>query len=96
MRRRRNEQSTLHDLAFLIGGIGIGSGIALLLAPSSGEDLRYEINRRYRKIAKNVGRRTVELRDRAEDFLDNVHDIRDHGSKLLHLARTGGRSRLWA
>jgi gas vesicle protein len=86
MRRRGNEHTAFRDLAFLISGIGIGSGIALLLAPSSGEDLRYAIGRGCRRTAKQLGRRTDELRDRAEDFLDHARDIRDRGSKLLQRA----------
>jgi len=35
----------MRDFAFLIAGLGIGSGVALLLAPAEGEDMRYAIRR---------------------------------------------------
>jgi gas vesicle protein len=91
--RRGNEHSTLRDLVFLISGIGIGSATALLLAPASGEDIRYAIARSYRKTTKKIGRRTEELRDRAGDILDQVHNISDRGSRLLHLPRSGEKAR---
>jgi len=97
--------STLHadeggrarDIAFLIAGVGIGAGVALLLAPSSGEDVRHAIGRGYRKTVKRIGRRTQDLRDRAEDLLDYAQDLRDHahdlrnrGAKLLRFGRGRG------
>ena|SRR6185437_1073974 len=75
------------DLALLMTGIGVGSGIALLLAPSTGEELRHKIGRGYHKAATNIGRRTDELRDRAEELLEHAHGLRELGSSLLHLGR---------
>jgi len=77
----------VRDVAFLVTGIGIGSGVALLLAPSSGEEVRYAIGRSCRKTVKNIGRHTEDLRERAEDFLEHAQDLRDLGSKLFHLRR---------
>jgi len=68
-------------------GIGIGSGVALLLAPSSGEEVRHVIGRGYRKTVKSIGRRTEDLRDRAEDLLEHAHDLRERGSRLFHFGR---------
>src|SRR5689334_11086112 len=48
--------------SFLIG-LAVGAGIALLLAPQSGEETRAEIARRAR-----------DARDRARDFADDVQD----------------------
>jgi gas vesicle protein len=56
----------IRDTVFLSAGIGIGSGIALLLAPGSGEDMRYALGRGYRKTVKKIGRHTEDLRGRAE------------------------------
>jgi gas vesicle protein len=77
----------VRDIAFLLIGIGIGSGVALLLAPSSGEEVRHAIGLGYRKTVKTIGRRTEDLRDRAEDFLQHAHDLREAGSRLLHIGR---------
>lgn len=83
------DHGSLRDIAFLIAGIGIGSGVALLLAPSSGEEVRHAIGRGYRKTVKNIGRRTEDLRDRAEDLLEHAHDLRERGSRLF---RRGGEA----
>jgi len=78
------DRSRGRDIAFLIAGIGLGTGIALLFAPESGEEIRHAISRRYRRTVKNIGRQTENLRDRAEDLLEHAHDLREHGSRLLH------------
>jgi hypothetical protein len=80
-------QRRVRDIVFLIAGIGIGSGIALLFAPTSGEEARYAISRRYRKTVKNIGRKTENLRDRAEDLLEHAQDLRERGSRLLQWRR---------
>lgn len=90
---RRKHQRNAREVAILIAGISMGAGIALLLAPSSGEELRLAIGRGYRKTAKNIGRHTDDLRERAEDLLERAHDLRERGSKLLHLSREAVRRR---
>ena len=55
MRKKR-----IRDIAFLSVGIGIGSAIALLLAPGSGEDVRYTLGR-----AEAVSRETGRMPTRA-------------------------------
>lgn len=90
--RRNNRQyeqgfedhGRIQNLAFLIAGIGIGSAVALLLAPSSGEEIRHTIGRGYRKTVKNLGRHTEDLRERAEDLLEHAHHLREHGTRLFH------------
>jgi hypothetical protein len=77
-----------HNLAFLIAGIGIGSAIALLLAPNSGEEIRHSIGRGYRKTVKKIGRHTDDLRERAEDLLEHAHHLREHGSRLFHFGES--------
>jgi gas vesicle protein len=82
----------IRDVTFLAVGIGIGSAIALLLAPGSGEEVRYAISRGYRKTAKNIGRHTEDLRDRAEGLLEHAQSLRELGSKLFHIGRAGSRA----
>lgn len=90
---RHDDQARLRDLGVLLAGIGIGTGLALLLAPKSGEEVRHAIGRGYRKTVKNIGRHTDDLRDRAEELLEHAHGLREHGSKLLHLGRRVARRR---
>ena len=83
------DRKTVRNIAFLVAGIGIGSGVTLLLAPESGEEVRHTIGRRYHKAVKSLGRQTEELRDRAEDLLGHAHDLRERGSRLFHFGRGG-------
>jgi gas vesicle protein len=85
------KKKRIRDIAFLSVGIGIGSGIALLLAPGSGEDMRYALGRGYRRTVKNIGRHTEDARDRAEGLLEHAQSLRGLGSKLFHVGRGGSR-----
>ncbi len=75
------------DFALLIAGIGIGAGAALLLAPSSGEDARHAISRRYRKAVKNLARYTEDLFDRTEGIMEHAQHLQRRGSRLIHFGR---------
>jgi hypothetical protein len=88
MRRRSEveENSVARDVALVVAGIGIGTGVALLLAPSSGEEVRHAIGRRYRRTVRQLGRRKEDLRDRVEDLLDHAGAFR-RGAKLLAFRR---------
>jgi hypothetical protein len=79
------DRSLVRDIALVVAGISIGSGIALLLAPSSGDEFRHAIGRRYRRTMKFIGRSTEDLRDRVEDLLEYADDLRS--SKLLGFLR---------
>lgn len=87
------DQRKLRDVAWLVAGIGIGSGVALLLAPSSGEEVRHAIGRRYRRTVKHLGRHTEDLRDRAEDLLERAQNLRERGSRLFQFGRGGEAAR---
>jgi hypothetical protein len=63
-------------IALIAAGIGIGSGIALLMAPNSGEEVRHAIGRRYLKAMKRLGRSTEGLRDRLDEMLELANDLR--------------------
>ena len=63
------------DIAWLIAGIGIGSGVALLLAPTDGEEVRHAISRGCRKTLKRMGRQTGGLRDDAEHLVEHARDL---------------------
>ena|SRR5215472_13295626 len=88
-----SKRSNFRDIAIFVAGASIGVGVALLLAPVTGEDVRYAIRRGYRKTVKGIGRRTQDLRDRAEDLLEHAQDLREQagdmrerGAKLLRFA----------
>jgi hypothetical protein len=74
-------------IALVVAGISIGSGIALLAAPSSGEEVRHAIGRRYRHAVKRIGRNTEDLRDRIADLLEQATDLGSSSSRLLGFRR---------
>jgi len=89
-------QSTVRNIVIFVAGASIGAGLALLLAPVTGEDIRYALRRGVRKTVKGIGRRTQDIRDRAEDLLEHAQDLREHagdmrerGARLLRFARRG-------
>jgi len=82
---RTEDHSVVRDIALLAAGVGIGSGIALLVAPDSGEEIRHAIGRRYLRTMRRFGRRTEDLRDRLEDLLVFANDLRS--SKLRRFLR---------
>src|SRR5262249_22429927 len=88
------ESGKARKFAFLLAGICIGAGAALLWAPNSGEEVRYAIGRGYRRTVKRIGRRTQELRDRAEDLRERTYDLKDRGSKLLRFGRRRAEQRV--
>jgi hypothetical protein len=98
--RRRNRQkfeasedhSVARNISLILAGIGIGSGIALLASPRSGEEIRHAIGRRYLKTIKRLGRSTEGLRDRVEDLLEHASDLR--GSRVRRFLRRRAIKRL--
>ena len=78
---------TGRDLALLAAGLGIGSGIALLMAPNSGEEVRYAIGRRYLKTMRRLGRRRELLRDILGDLLEHGGEARSSGLRRFLIRR---------
>ncbi len=68
--------STRPFAAGLILGALIGAGIALLVAPQSGEETRRLLRRRARKVADVAG-------DRYEDIKDRVKAARRRAEEAL-------------
>jgi hypothetical protein len=90
------DRGPARDFAFFIAGLSIGAGLALLLAPATGEDVRYALRRGYRRTIKGLGRHTQNIRDRAEDLLEHAQDLREQagdmrerGARLLRFGRRG-------
>jgi gas vesicle protein len=81
MRRQKKregveDEKRVPGLGVLIAGASLGAGIALLLAPSSGEEVRHALRRRYQKTMKRIDRSTENLRDRLDDLLGQTNQVR--------------------
>jgi gas vesicle protein len=88
--------------AFLLG-IALGAGVALLLAPRSGEETRRDIKRRARRVrkaAENVATEVTdtvvdtfqEARRRVEDQIDSALHVVDVKRQQMHRAMEAGRA----
>jgi gas vesicle protein len=56
-------------IAWLLAGIAIGAAAALLLAPSTGRDLRNAFGRRFRSTLLALNRSTQQLRRRGSNVI---------------------------
>jgi gas vesicle protein len=61
-----------------LAGLAIGAGLALLLAPQTGEDFRRQIRRSARKARSAAEDFTHDLRDRAEDVIQEARTELSH------------------
>jgi len=61
------------SIVWLFVGLGIGAGAALLLAPSTGRELRSALARGYRRTIDSVS--------------PGTHQLRQHGSNLIRFSR---------
>jgi gas vesicle protein len=64
-------------ITFLCIGLGVGSLVALLLAPQSGRKTRNMLRRRYEDAFDAVSERAEQLRDRAGDWQERGADFAD-------------------
>ena len=60
--------------AGVVTGAIVGAGVALLLAPRSGAELREEVGESWKTLRDAVGRRYREIADRAGVELDNIQE----------------------
>jgi gas vesicle protein len=73
-----------NTIVWLLAGIGIGAGVALLLAPSSGREVRDSIARGCRSTFDGISRGAEKLRQRGSNLLsfrrDRFEEISPEGS----------------
>ena len=96
---RWNEDDSNGNTTFLLGALAgalVGAGVALLMAPKSGAQMRRELNsgitsakdaaaRRYRDIADKASQNYRDIADKASQ---NYRDIADKASQKLGQERT--------
>ncbi|MFB3922985.1 MAG: YtxH domain-containing protein [Terriglobia bacterium] len=62
-------------LAFLLVGVGVGAGLALLFAPKSGKDTRKYLSRRAEDGREYMTTLGKEIRKQAEDVVGKGKDL---------------------
>jgi gas vesicle protein len=77
---------------FVIGGL-VGAATALILAPQSGEDMRFQIGSKSRELRDVGGERMQQYREMADSY---TRDYRDKAGHIISDTRsrvqdTGGR-----
>jgi hypothetical protein len=68
--RNASESGAGSAITWLLMGAGLGAGIALLLAPTSGRELRSAIGRGCRRTLGGISRGTQQLRHRGSNLLN--------------------------
>lgn len=85
---RWNEDQTSSNTTFLLGALAgalVGAGVALLMAPKSGAQMRRELNSGLTSAKDAAARRYRDLADKASQ---NYRDIADKASQTLGQDRT--------
>ncbi len=64
-------------VTFLLIGLGVGAGLALLLAPKTGRQLRKDLRRSYDDARETVSDWTDEAKGRFEEAVEKGADFAD-------------------
>jgi gas vesicle protein len=67
--KRSEHNHAFNALGWLLLGIGIGATVALLLAPSTGRELRSALASGYRRTVNGVSRGTQQLRQHGSNLI---------------------------
>ncbi len=73
MEKGAERNQTSNALGWLLLGIGIGATVALLLAPSTGRELRRALASGYRRTINGVSRGTQQLRRHGSNLISFTH-----------------------
>lgn len=76
-RKRTFASYIVPGLGFFAAGLAAGAGIGLLIAPSSGRELRQQIGTKVQKTRNRLGTATEHLHDRivgVEEYPSNINE----------------------
>ena len=86
MRERMDSKAS-----FFLVGLGIGSLIAILFAPKSGQETREYLVQKTREGSEYAQKKARELRERAEDVVDRGNKIVKRKQEQIATAIDAGR-----
>jgi gas vesicle protein len=78
-------------LDYFLGGLGIGALVGVLFAPRSGEDSREYLNQKVEEGKEYAQRKALEIRERAEDFVERGKQVVAEQKELISEAVEAGR-----
>jgi len=79
-------------VAYFLAGFGIGTAVALLFAPQSGEQTRKQIAEKAQKSKDYVAAKGREIREQAEDLVGQGRELINKQKDRLADALEAGRS----
>jgi gas vesicle protein len=62
-------------LPWFLLGLGLGAGIALLLAPGTGEETREALKRRFKVLREGATERLEDAREAVADGMETLRDV---------------------
>ena len=84
--RNLNEQESAGSGMFLLGAVAgalVGAGVALLMAPKAGAEMRQDLNAGWSSLRDAAARRYREMADRAGVQLENLEEKADQFADQL-------------
>jgi gas vesicle protein len=84
--RNLNEQDSTGSGMFLLGAVAgalVGAGVALLVAPKAGAEMRQDLNAGWSSLRDAAARRYREMADRAGVELENLEEKADQFADQL-------------
>ena len=85
-------QERSSDVGSFLLGIAIGAGVALLLAPRSGAEVRADIGRRVKKAKGDVADTFTDAREKVEERLERARALVEKRRRQVADAVEAGRS----
>jgi gas vesicle protein len=85
-------QERSSDVGSFLIGLAIGAGVALLLAPRTGDDLRGEIKRRVKHVGDKAAGSFSEARERVEQRLESARLALEEKKQRMTDAVAAGRA----
>jgi len=76
-RRNSLQNAWLPAVGLFAAGIAVGTGVALLLAPKTGRDIRHDLRDRARDFTRRVGRAKGAVQDAAGDVRATLEEEKE-------------------
>ena len=77
--------------AYFLAGLGIGSLIGILFAPRAGEETREMLSQRYDEGREQLNRKSREVREQAEDYVERGRRVVSRTKENLQSAVDAGK-----